>query len=242
LKQALAAPVRAELEIQEAASPQRRRRRSDSPPSRAALRRAASSCASRACGKLRSRAAASAPSSRPRRDALEANFGVSELEAEFEQKRRALRESLARDARVGGASRRGALARHLAKDALESELLDELEAAAASLPRGDSRDLAGFDAHWRTWAHLRRGLATDFVDVLPDRRGVLYDAVGTEIFNYGAWLTIAATRYSSRTTCFASSCRSLSREAEDHATLRNNLKIRARLSESARTRQELSTA
>jgi hypothetical protein len=225
LKQALAAPVRAELEIQGSglAAATAATQRLAAIPRGFATRRELFRVASVWQAALESGCVRSFFTAR--RDALEANFGVSELEAAFEQKlvelfASLLRETLASEEPPGEEP----WLVTSAKDALESALLDELEAAAASLPSGDSRDLAGFDAHWRTWAHLRR-LAADFVDFLPDRRHALYDAVGTEIFNYGAWLHNRRDALLLAHDVFRFLLPLVSREAEDHATLKNNLKI-----------------
>ncbi len=75
----------------------------------------------------------------------------------------------------------------LAKDQLQFELLGELEQACAGLARGKSPALHEFEPHWRTWAHVR-AVAREFLDVLHDRRPLLFDTVGGILLNHGAWL------------------------------------------------------
>lgn len=77
-----------------------------------------------------------------------------------------------------------------AKDELQFELLGEFETIAGRLctddeePKGERDD---YEPHWRSWARLR-GVAREYLDVLPERGELLCDAGCTQVLNHGAWL------------------------------------------------------
>ncbi|HEX6767552.1 MAG TPA: hypothetical protein VF103_18765, partial [Polyangiaceae bacterium] len=123
-----------------------------------------------------------------RREELGANFGVSAISNALDLDLTALfaellRESLAEDEPPGDEP----WLVTAAKDALQSELLGELESLASELPSDKSKRCLGYDRYWRAWAHLR-SLAATFVDVLPERRELIYDAVGSNVWNHAVWL------------------------------------------------------
>lgn len=225
LKQALAAPIRAELEVDgdDLAAATVATTRLLSLPRGFATRRelfrvARAWQAVLERGEVRSWLGA-------RRDALEATFDVTGLEASFERDLVELFAELLQDT-LASEEPEGEEPWLVtsAKDALQSELLAELESVAGALPRGDSRNNEGYDHHWRTWAHVRR-LITGYLDSLPDRRHVIYDSVGTQIFNYGAWLHNDQDALLLAHDVFRFLLLIVPPDAEDHKTLKNNVAI-----------------
>jgi hypothetical protein len=123
-----------------------------------------------------------------RANLLGSNVDVDELSAEVQTSIVDLLATLYRQAPADGASdeTEPSLLR-AAKDAIQYELLDALESACRVLPRGKSPARGELESHWRAWAKIRK-LADTFFELLPERRHLVYDAVGMPLLNHGAWL------------------------------------------------------
>jgi hypothetical protein len=160
-----------------------------------------------------------------RREALAANFDVAgpvrtletELTALFAE---LLRDSLAEDP----AGEDEPLLVTTAKDALQSELLGELEELCGDLPTDTSNRFDGYQHHWRTWARVR-AVARRFLDALPERRAFLYGAVGPTLLNHGAWLHNSDEGLLLAHDVFRFLLEIAPRDVEDYDTLKKNAAI-----------------
>jgi hypothetical protein len=74
----------------------------------------------------------------------------------------------------------------LVKDEIQSALLNEIEVLCASL-RQEGVHESGVEGHWRRWVAVRE-LADSYLQLLGERRELLYDSVGARLWNHGAWL------------------------------------------------------
>jgi hypothetical protein len=123
-----------------------------------------------------------------RRQVLQAAFDPSTIEARFERQLVNALGELLRNTLPDGASESDSPMLLLsAMDELQGDWLSELEDLCQSLARGSAHTTNDLEQHWRTWARLRH-LATLLSDILPERAHLIYESVGVEVLNHGAWL------------------------------------------------------
>jgi len=111
-----------------------------------------------------------------------------------------------------------------AKDHLQSELLGELEALCGALDRGDETASDEFEDYWRAWAQIR-WLAEEYLDLLPERSSLLFNSVGGQLLNHGAWLCNKARARSLGRDIFRWLHPLAPAESENKAVLTRNLKL-----------------
>ena len=113
-----------------------------------------------------------------------------------------------------------------AKDHIQFELLGELERTCAGLRHGKAPAINDLEPHWRTWVRVR-ALSLEFLDVLYDRRALLFDSVGGELLNHGAWLYNTEGAHVLAHDVFRFLYPLSPPDSENHAVLQRNLNVAA---------------
>lgn len=114
-----------------------------------------------------------------------------------------------------------------AKDELQFELLGEFETITGRLctdddePKGEHDD---YEPYWRSWARLR-GVARDFLDVLPDRGALLSDAGCTQVLNHGAWLYNGRRARALAQDVFRWLLPRFPKDSENHRIVKRNVRL-----------------
>lgn len=123
-----------------------------------------------------------------RKEQLQASFDVTAVAARFEADIVQLFATLLRDTLPEKqCDQPDADVLIAAKDQIQFELLGEIESLCVAMPHGNAEATFAYEEHWRAWARVR-ALAQQFFDALPERKGLVFDAVGTVLLNHGAWL------------------------------------------------------